>query len=175
MGNPAGVKRDFEALEKRRMHAARLLLRGVPPCEVARQLGVNRMSVYRWERALKDSGAEGLKKTGRAGRKPRLSEVEVERLKGLLLEGPEVFGYATGLWTCPRVADLIRREFGVRFSESHVWWLLRRMGWSPQRPTGRAIERDEEAIVRWKRERWPRLKKTLRRKAKPSSSSTRAG
>lgn len=175
MGNPAGVKRDFDALEERRLRAATLLRRGVTPCDVARELGVDRVSVYRWEKALKDQGRGGLKKAGRAGRKPRLGDAEMSRLKEVLLQGPEAFGYATELWTCPRVAHVIEREFGVTFAESHVWWLLRHMGWSPQRPTGRAIERDEKAIARWKKERWPALKKTPEHKAKPSSSSTRAG
>jgi transposase len=171
MGNAAGVKRDFDALERRRMKAGRLLEKGIPPCEVARQLGVDRQSVYRWEKALAESGRAGLKKAGRAGRKPRLGVAEMARLKKILLEGAEAVGYPNGLWTCPRVGDVIEREFGVTFAESHVWWLLRRMGWSPQRPTGRAIER---AITRWKKERWPAVKKRPTQKAGRSSSSTRA-
>ena len=159
MGNPAGVRRDFEALEKRRIAAAKLLEKGRSPCDVARQLGVNRQSVYRWERALSESGRRGLKSAGRAGRKPSLDEKQIARLKEMLLEGPEAHGYATALWTCPRVGDVIEREFGVRFHEAHVWRLLRKMGWSAQRPAGRALERDEEKIARWKKQRWPELKK----------------
>ena len=159
MGNPAGVKRNFEALEKRRMKAARLLEKGIHEAEVARRVGAHRQSVNRWAKQLEESGIAGLKKAGRAGRKPRLSEKELENIRDALERGPEALGYETGLWTAWRVADLIERECGVQYHPGHVWKILKQLGWSCQRPTGRALERDEEAIRRWKKKRWPELKK----------------
>jgi transposase len=73
MGNPAGVRRDFEALERRRMKAAELLKQGVSQSEVARRLGVHRQSVIRWAHQLAQSGRAGLKKAGRAGHKAKVS------------------------------------------------------------------------------------------------------
>ena len=67
MGNPAGVWRDFQALERRRMQAARLLETGYSQAEVARRAGVHRQSVSRWAADLDESGRTGLKKAGRAG------------------------------------------------------------------------------------------------------------
>ena len=167
MGNPAGLKRNFDALEKRRMQAARLLKKGVPEAEVARRVGVHRQSVNRWARQLNESGISGLKKAGRAGRKPRLSEADLERIRKALKRGPEALGYETSLWTAWRVADLIERECGIKYHSGHVWKILRNLGWSCQRPTGRALERDEDAIRRWKKNRWPELKKKPSRKGKP--------
>ncbi len=174
MGNPAGVRRDFEALEKRRLRAARLLQQGWTQAEVARELEVHRQSVYRWQLALAEAGRAGLKKAGRAGRKPKLSAADLRTIERELKRGPEELGYDIGLWTIPRVADLIERTCGVSYSSSQVWRILRGLGWSPQRPTGRAIERDEAAIRRWKRKRWPALKKTPGVDGKRSSSSTKA-
>lgn len=91
-----------------------------------------------------------------------------------LLAGPEKLGYDTPLWTAQRVAVVIEQEFGVRYHSGHVWRILRSMGWSPQRPVGRAIERDEKAIAEWKRVKWPAIKKKPVQKAAPSSSSTKA-
>jgi transposase len=79
------------------------------------------------------------------------------------------------LWTSARVADLIEKECGVAYHPGHVWRLLRLLGWSCQRPTGRAIERDEQAIAQWKRKRWPEIKKKPKNKGSSSSSSTKAG
>jgi transposase len=160
MGNPAGVKRNFVALEARRIRAAKLLKQGIHEAEVARQVGVHRQSVNRWARQLAEVGVAGLKKAGRAGRKPRLTEEDLEKIKAALERGPEALGYGTNLWTAWRVADLIDRECGVRYHPGHIWKVLRSLGWTCQRPTGRAIERDEEKIRRWKRQRWPELKKT---------------
>lgn len=78
MGNPAGVKRDFDALERRRFKAFGLLRRGVSEAEVARQVGVHRQSVNRWAKQIEEQGREGLKQAGRAGRKSRLSEADLK-------------------------------------------------------------------------------------------------
>ena len=165
MGNAAGVRRDFEGLERRRMAAAELLKQGVSQSEVARRLGVHRQSVIRWVRQLAQAGRSGLKQAGRAGRKPKLSASQLRKIEQALKRGPEALGYASGLWTTSRVRELIEDQCGVRYHEAHVWRILRQLGWSCQRPTGRALERDEEAIRYWKRVRWPRLKKSALRAA----------
>lgn len=170
MGNQAGMKRDFEALERRRMIAADLLRKGVREAEVSRQVGVHRQSVNRWATVLKEKGKTGLKKVGRAGRPPKLNDKNFSRLRKELQRGPEALGYETSLWTSGRVAVLIEELFGIRYHEDHVWRILRKLGWSCQRPVGRALERNEEAIRRWKKQRWPALKKKPGRKAKQSSS-----
>lgn len=159
MGNPAGVKRNFEALEKRRLKAFKLLDSGLPQAEVARQVGVHRQSVSRWAQVARVKGKSALLKAGRAGRLPRLSATQQEEIKTALLQGPEAHGYPTALWTIGRVAALIEEQTGCQYHPGHVWRLLRSFGWSPQRPTGRAVERDEPAIARWKQREWPRIKK----------------
>jgi transposase len=159
MGNPIGVRRDFDALENRRLKAAALLRAGVSQSEVARRVGVHRQSVSRWDKELQASGIKGLKKAGRAGRKPLLSAADLRRLEAKLKRGPTARGYETELWTTSRVADLIEEEYGVRYHPAHVWRILQELGWSCQRPAKRALERDEEKIERWKKKRWPKLKK----------------
>jgi transposase len=76
MGNPAGVRGDFEALERRRLEAARLLRQGLGQSEVARAVGVQRQSVSRWARELGESGLRGLRKAARTGRPAKLSGVD---------------------------------------------------------------------------------------------------
>ena len=175
MGNPAGVRRDFAALEQRRMEAARLLREGLSQSDVARAVGVHRQSVSRWARELEQSGVRGLRKAARTGRPPKLSPAQLRDLERALKRGPEEFGYATGLWTAGRVRDLIEHRTGVRYHEAHVWRILRKLNWSCQRPSGRALERDEEGIRHWKKYRWPQIKKKRSASVARSSSSTRAG
>jgi transposase len=150
-----------------------LFERGETQASVARRLRVSRTTAMRWEQALKAQGREGLRAAGRAGRKPRLSEEQVHQVEQALLEGPGALGYATELWTLPRVAELIRKLTGVRYHRGHVWRVLHRLGWSRQRPTTRARERDEEAITHWVKVTWPGLKETPLAAAPRSSSSTR--
>ena len=174
MGNPAGVRRDFVALERRRMQAARLLAKGCSQSEVARRVGVHRQSVSQWAAELRENGRAGLRKAGPAGRKPRLSAEDLRRVERGLKRGPETVGYETGLWTTNRVAHLIEQECGVRYPPSQAWRIRRQLGWSCQRPTGRGLERNEEKIRLWKQRRWPEIKKKPGKKAAPSSSSTKA-
>ena len=173
MGNPAGVRRDFAALEERRMEAARLLKEGLSQSEVARVVGVHRQSVSRWARELEQSGMRGLRKAKHTGRRAKLSSAQLRRIEHALKRGPEAFGFATGLWTASRVRDLIEYRSGVRYHEDHVWRILRKLNWTCQRPTGKALERDEQAIRQWKKYRWPKIKKKRSANGAPSSSSTK--
>ena len=166
MGFPRGMRRDRVALERRRLQAARLLEQGLTEAEVARRLGVHRQSVNRWAKALKVEGRAGLHRAPRAGRPPKLNEAEMAQLEQCLKQGPEQFGYLSGLWTLARVAKLIEQQHGVRYDASQVWRILRKLNWSCQRPTGRARERDEQAIQQWKKVRWPQLKKKALREGR---------
>ena len=173
MGHPAGVKRDFKALERRRLRALRLLDKGLRQSEVARRLGVAQQSVSRWAQQAAQGGPQALRHPGRAGRKPQLSAEQLTQLEQSLLDGPEAHGYPTPLWTCRRVTRLIQEQFGVAYHPRHVWKILVRLGWSPQRPVGRARERNEESIRQWRRRTWPAAKKKPKNKGARSSSSTR--
>lgn len=148
-----------EELERRRRRAIALLQRGMAPVEVARHVGVDRRSVRRWRADHERAGPAGVGAKPVPGRPPKLDLKRRAQLERLLLRGAEAAGYATPLWTCPRVADLVRREFGVRYHVDHVGRVLRALGWSPQKPERRARERDEAAIQRWVKVEWPRIKK----------------
>lgn len=157
---------------ERRVRAGALFAAGFSQAEVARRCGVTRQSALRWQRLYEQGGLQALEPRQR-GRPTKLTDEELGQLGAALQRGPAAHGWTTDLWTIERITTLIRRMFGVRFHRGHVWKLMRGMGWSLQRPTTRARERDEQAIARWKREEWPRLKKT-RGAPRPSSSSTKA-
>jgi len=147
-----------EELEARRLRAIVLLNQGHQPVEVARMVGVDRRSVRRWKAAYLKNGDEAIKAKP-AGRPPKLDEKAKKKLERKLLKGAKEAGFPTDLWTCPRVAKLILADFGIRYHVDHIGRLLRSMGWSPQRPQRRAIERNEKEIQRWVKEEWPRIKK----------------
>lgn len=153
------TKNKIEAGAKRRVRAARLLQEGKTPPEVAALVGAPRQTVYRWKAVLESEGFEALRAMSKGGRPARLGAEELSRLQVALLEGPTAHGFGTPLWTLKRVRLFIERQFGVRYSEVHVWRLLGQLGFSSQRPERRALERDEAAIEHWKKRTWPGLKK----------------
>jgi transposase len=93
----------------------------------------------------------------------------------LLLRGAIAHGYTTEIWTTARIAEVIEEYFGVTYHRDHVGRLMHGLGWSAQTPERRAVERNDEAIRRWKKKRWPRVKKTLQGWVPTSSSSTNRG
>src|SRR3954466_9068107 len=116
MSPRAFQRRDFDELERRRMRGARLLHRGISQAEVARQVKVSRESVRRWaNRMAQEGAAAALRKAGCAGRKPRLSEKQLQQLEARLREGAEKAGFPNGLWTLERVAGVIREQFGGEY------------------------------------------------------------
>jgi transposase len=127
--------------------------------EVARLLGCAQSSVSRWKLALERGGKEALNAKPHPGGKPRLTEHDKKRLVRILLQGPRAAGFATDLWTCSRVAQVILRTFGVSYHPDHVWRILHKLGWSCQKPEHRARERDEQAIAYWRGVKWPDIKK----------------
>ena len=153
------TQRDFKALEARRMKAAALFQEGKSQADVVHTLHVSRQSASRWYADWKARGLRGLKAAGRAGRKSRLTARQLRKVEAELLRGPKAHGYATELWTLPRVATVIKKTCGVSYHPGHVWRVMRQMGWSCQKPTRRAKERDEVAIERWLKVEWPRIKK----------------
>jgi len=153
---PSGTPKQ---LEKRRHRAVQLLESGQSLSGVARQIGAAVSSVFRWRQTYRRKGRQGLDARPSPGRPPRLSATEKRQLVRLLTRGAVRAGYRTELWTLPRVAELIHQQFGVRYHPAHVWKVLTALGWSCQKPERRAVERDEDAIARWTRDDWPRIKK----------------
>jgi transposase len=154
MSRPVGTAAE---LERRRRRAVALLRQGEAPTTVARILGTDRSSLYRWQTAA-ERGPEGLTAKPHPGPTPRLSDDQLRALERLLEQGATAPGWPNQLWTAARVTRLIRRHFGVRYHPDHVRRFLRaRLGWTSQKPRRKAKERDEDEIARWRREEFPRI------------------
>ncbi len=106
-----------------------------------------------------EAGAEALRAHPRPGRPARLREEQRKLIPDFLWHGAEAYSFRGNVWTCARVAQVIREEFGLRYSRSQACRLLKTLGWTPQVPITQAIQRDEEAIARWRREVWPEVRR----------------
>lgn len=116
-------------------------------------------AVSQWMKRARQGGVEGLKRRPAPGASPRLSEEQRQKLGELLERGAEAHGFRGEVWTCERVARVIKKEFGVLYHPAHVSRLLKALRQSLQKPQRRANQRNEEAIENWKEKRWPSLKK----------------
>src|SRR3954467_993949 len=146
-------------LEYRRRLAAQRVEDGYSLGDVADFLGVDRRTVRRWVAAFRQHGAAALAALPVPGRPPKLTHTQEKVVCRWLADNPTEHGFATELWTAPRLAQLIEQEFGIHFHPNYLATWLRRRGFSPQKPRRTARERDNEAIDRWLEKDWPRIKK----------------
>lgn len=145
---------------RKRVRAGRLMLAGKTPAEAAQAVGVSRQTAYTWKARLSEGGIEALRGMTH-GRPAQLDGRQLQGLRTALIQGAMAHEFGTELWTLKRVSILIERLYGVRFSQVHVWRLLGALGFSPQKPERRAMERNEAAVATWKRKTWPALKKSV--------------
>jgi transposase len=147
-----------EQLTKRRKRALGLLESGKRVKEVAKIIGVTERSIRYWQKEANEPRKK--RATRSPGHPSRLSAEQLKQLEQELLRGAYAQGYADDYWTLDRIARLIWDTFQVRYHPVSVWYIMKRIGWSNQRPQRQALQRDDEAIAHWKKYTWPRIKKS---------------
>lgn len=126
-------------LERRRRQAVALKEQGLGPAAIARRLGTTPQSVCRWVRRHRQGGADALAARPIPGRPPKLTARRKRALVSCLLKGAAAFGFATDLWTCPRIAQLIAQRYGASYHVDAIPRLMAGLGFSPSeaRTSGR--------------------------------------
>jgi transposase len=155
--------------EGRRLRAWDLHQQGWPQKQIAVALGVTQGAVSQWIARGRAGGSDALRNRSRLGATPKLTQQQRESLPDLLKQGAEAHGFVGSVWTQQRIATVIKREFGVSYHVDHIGRLLHSIGWSVQKPTLRASERNDAATLRWRSEKWPALKKKQSARAVRSS------
>lgn len=149
-----------EQMEERRLEGGRLLKAGkLSQAEIARRLGVSRATVSDWAKTVEAKGMRGLRKRKAAGSQSKLNPVQKQKLKHMLDRGALANGFPTDRWTLERVRQLIQQRFEITYHPNYLNRLLRKLGFSPQKPLPQAIEQEKELVQAWMQRDWPRIKK----------------
>jgi transposase len=122
MGNPAGVRRDFQALEQRRMQAARLLER-YSRSEVARRVGVHRQSVSGRTRYRRTGARGSVRFSGARIRffpDPQARPQGPVKLKGELLEFALAQKKENPTIDLGHLAALLQEHYGIAIHRTTV-------------------------------------------------------
>ena len=142
-----------------RLQAAQLFAQDASPVQVAHRLRVSTKSAYQWRRHWRAGGQAALASAGPGGCRCQLTGTQLARLRAALEQGPAACGWTEDQrWTLPRVTTLIGRLFHVRYTPRGTSYLLHRMGFTPQVPIHRAMERNEAAITAWRAQTWAKVR-----------------
>jgi len=149
----------LSAQARRRLQAGDLILRGFNNDEIVEIMEVSLSSVKRWRAKIQSEGLAGLARQPQSGRPVKLDAVQKAELKTILGQGAKAAGYLADRWTTRIVADLILKKWGVKYSQTQVWRILRSLGFSCQKPDVQSKKRSQAAIDHWRHYVWPQLKK----------------
>jgi transposase len=153
-----------DTLESLRCAAIRLHEEGVRVDVIGKSFKVTAKAVYEWIKRYREGGKEALKSRKAPGPVPLLNAKQFEELVGELHRPATELGYATDLWSGPRIRHLVKHRFGVEYHPKHMPRFLRRLGLVLRFPQRRALEQDPEALRQWKEERLPGILANARKR-----------
>lgn len=161
------AEKDGEYRVAKRIHAVALNMEGQNSTEIAWVLKSPRSAVSLWLKNYEEHGLEGLLEGQRPGRPCGLNSKQRNKLSDIVESGPVAYGFLTGVWNSKMIARVIQEEYGVKYHPGHVRKVLYEIGFSVQRPKRELAKADQELRSRWKRYKYPNIKKKPKRKVQP--------
>lgn len=157
-------KLSHDKLTELRRRAVTAIQNGESPKDVARVMGVNRITVYGWLSLYRNGGWDKLDAKKRGGRKPKLDAKALRWIYQIVTLGnPNQLKMPFVLWSAKLLAAAIEKKFGIKLSKASVCRLLHQLGLSPQRPLWRAYQRDPQVVDRWLKEEYPAIRAAARK------------
>lgn len=152
----------IESQEFRFRQIVALDKKGYSQTQIADVLGCSQSWVSRFLKRYKSNGKDALR-AKRAGH-PKMAALSEDNLKKLAQiienESPMEYGFETDGWTRKKVAEVVYQRFGVRHDVSHISRLMKKIGFSLQKPRTKDYRQSAEEVQRWRSETLPKLKKS---------------
>ncbi|GHT12621.1 hypothetical protein FACS1894170_07650 [Planctomycetales bacterium] len=147
---------------RRRFLAGELIEKGFDVDEIVEITGASRSSVFRWKKAIRQTGIQALARKGHSGNTARLSGEQIAELKDIIEKGAKSYGFQNERWDSKRIAKVIKEKFNVIYNSNYVCELLKHHGLSCQKPATQSKKRSQEAIDHWRRYVWTAIKKGVK-------------
>jgi transposase len=166
----AMVERDarslsHEASAELRRRAIRMVFDGHTQRAVARMLDVHEVTVSKWMGTFREKGEALFEAKEAPGARPKLSERQIKQLRRVIVgKNPQQLNFGPALWTLQIIGQLVESKFGIVLHNSTIWRMLHRIGVTPQQPTRRAFQRDDEECRRWMERDFPKVVERAKRK-----------
>lgn len=159
-----GRKLPREAKAQLRLAAVKRVESGESPEAVAAGMGFNRRAIYRWLQAYHYGGEQALQAKPIPGAPSKLDAKQLSKLSRIVrTKNPLQLHFPYALWTLAMIREVIKKQFGVTLSEVSVGRLMRRLGFSPQRPLYRAWQQDPDLVDAWRTQEYPKIARRAKR------------
>lgn len=153
------AEQDGEYRVAKRIHAVLLNAQEKPSSEIAKILHTAKSAVSEWLRNYERYGYESFLEGHRSGRPSYLTEQQCIELGDIIDSGPIAYGFTSAIWSSIMLREVIDDEFSIQYHPGHVRKILKKMGFSIQKPKRILIRADEDKKKHWRRYIYPSIKK----------------
>jgi len=159
-----GRKYDHHTLQVMRMQAIKAVQGGQSATDVAKTLGINRQTIYRWMANYLSGGQKALKAKPIPGRPPKLTPEQMQWIAEAVRENtPQQYQFEFALWTLKIIGALIERQFKIKLSINTLSRVMKLLGFSTQKPLYQAWQQDEKLVRQWEEELYPEIRREAKR------------
>ena len=147
-GEAGRLEQLFRSTEDRkfrdRLQIVLMAHRGRRRQDIAKDLGVHRLSVTRWLNAYCERGLDGLRPRKARGAPGKIPAELADEIKRWVIGGPARQGLDRANWTHAELADHLLKTHGIRTSRSPMHRFCSKIGIRPYRPTYRFLRGDPD-------------------------------
>ena len=159
-----GRKYDHQTLQAMRMQAIKAVQGGQSATDVAKALGINRQTIYRWMANYLSGGQKALVAKPIPGRPPKLTTEQMQWVAETVRDNtPQQYQFEFALWTLKIIGALIEKQFKIKLSVNAISRVMKLLGFTTQKPLYQAWQQDEKLVQQWQQERYPVIRKEARK------------
>jgi transposase len=161
--NTDARKLSWYSLSDLRKRAIARVHEGESPSEVARVFGIGQRTIYSWIALYRNGGWDALNARKRGGRPSLLDGKKMKWVYDTVVDkNPLQMKLPFALWTAKIIGGVIEKKFGIALSKASVCRLLSQLGITPQRPIWQAYQQKPEAVEKWLKTEYPKIRAMAR-------------
>lgn len=157
--NTDARKLSWNSLTDLRKRALASIHEGQKPSDVARMFGIGQRTIYNWVALYRKGGWGALDARKRGGRPTLLDGRKLQWIyKTVVDKNPLQMKLPFALWTAKMIGSVIEKKYSIVLSKASVCRLLNQLGITPQRPVWAAYQQKPEAVQKWLKTEYPKIR-----------------
>ncbi len=154
---------SVKTIEVLREKAVRAVVEhGLSQTLVGQIFGFSPTSLCKYLRDYKAQGADSFRYASRGvkpGTHSKLTVMQINQLKETLLtQSPDELGMAYTLWNSKVITEFIYKQWDVVYASRSIRNLMKRLGFSSQKPVKQAYQRNPKRVQDWLEVEYPKIK-----------------